>query len=287
MKVLFRLLLLVASVAFAITALAQFKGASITLYNSGSEDKKVPNKYYVKDPVPAGGNITFKGTEFTLYFTVKWTTPLAKNTPADVMVFDSKGTWANGIGAKQFPKGIKEFTWRLNLTPGKYTIKLLNPETYEEYAVSTFTVVDKIGTRAVDGQKAGSAKLWVCQTVNDDWQPVGAGGSPETGVFNWKANTDFQILIKNNGKPFGANFLGIIIHKQGPDGKDTAFINEFQSDPLDDKSTMWCTVTGLPGMSGLPAGTYSIYVIPWEKRQASEHVGNFTEYYAKIKLIVK
>lgn len=37
----------------------------------------------------------------------------------------------------------------------------------------------------------------------------------------------------------------------------------------------------------LPAGTYSVYVIAWGKREVSEHNGNLTDYFAKTVLTVK
>lgn len=132
------------------------------------------------------------------------------------------------------------------------------------------------------------AKFWICETVNDDWQPVGAAKYNEKEkVYEWPAGKNFDVLIKNNGKPFGASFLGIIVHTQGADGKDNGFINEWMSDPLDDKSTMWCTVGGLPDKSWIKPGRYTIYMIRWGDRQPTEHIGNFKEYFSKITLVVK
>jgi hypothetical protein len=37
----------------------------------------------------------------------------------------------------------------------------------------------------------------------------------------------------------------------------------------------------------LPAGKYSVYIIPWGKRETMEHNGNLTEYFAKMTVTVK
>lgn len=135
------------------------------------------------------------------------------------------------------------------------------------------------------------AKLIICESVDDDWKPVGAAkvvGEAKNLEFEWPADKKYNILIDNRPNIFAANFLGIILHKQGADGKDTDFIDEFMTDQLDEKvAKMWCTVDGLPNHSRLAAGRYTIYVIRWDKRQVNYHPGNFTDYYARITLHVK
>jgi hypothetical protein len=37
----------------------------------------------------------------------------------------------------------------------------------------------------------------------------------------------------------------------------------------------------------LSAGSYSVYVIAWGKREAMEHHGNLADYFAKTTLVVK
>ena len=37
----------------------------------------------------------------------------------------------------------------------------------------------------------------------------------------------FNVLFENP-TPVGVDFIGIVFHKQGPDGKDVAFVNDYQ-----------------------------------------------------------
>jgi hypothetical protein len=66
-------------------------------------------------------------------------------------------------------------------------------------------------------------------------------------------------------------------------GKDVEFINEYQQN-IGDKNRFYST--GGNEIS-LPAGTYSVYIIAWGKREVMEHRGNLTEYFAKMTLAVK
>ena len=79
------------------------------------------------------------------------------------------------------------------------------------------------------------------------------------------------------------SFIGIVFHKQGPDGKDVEFVNEYQQD-IGEENRKYATVGE---MLRLPAGTYSVYIIAWGKRESLVHNGNLTEYFAKTTLTVK
>lgn len=133
------------------------------------------------------------------------------------------------------------------------------------------------------------AKLWICENTDDDWNPIKPAKYIEKEkVYEWPAGKKFDVLIKNNGKPFGVTFLGIIIHEQGADGKDTGFFDEWMTDTLDDKkTTMWATVGGLGKSDTLKPGRYSIYIIDWTKRQVNFHPGDFKDYFAKITVVIK
>ena len=106
------------------------------------------------------------------------------------------------------------------------------------------------------------------------------GGTLNLAVAN--SNAGFDVLFKNP-TPVGADFIGIIFYKQDASGKDVEFINEYQQN-IGEKNRFYAT--GGNEIS-LPAGTYSVYVIAWGKREVMEHRGNLTEYFAKTTLIVK
>lgn len=289
MKILSRFLSTFCFLVVAAAAFAQFEGAKITFYKKCVEDAKIGNKLTLSDPFSGPAEYDFLAGRFNVFFSVKWAKPLAKNTPAKILVLDEKGTYANGYDSRYFEKGMIVLNWRFIMPPGKYTLQLVNADNADKvYVSASFAVVDRVGARATGNQKAGQAKFWVCQTVDDDWKAVGATGDVAKGEFTWPANKPFEVLVTNNSVPFGVSFLGFIIHKQGADGKDTDFVQEWQTDMLDEKkTTKWCTVGSFPGFSGLDPGAYSIYVIDWTKRQPTYHSGNFTEYFAKIKLVVK
>lgn len=162
-------------------------------------------------------------------------------------------------------------------TPGKYVVRLANYYNKSQiWATSEFTVgADTVGPRSVGNTAAGGGQVWICKTVDDNWNCV--GGSNE-----WKANAGFDVLFKNP-TPVGVDFIGIIFYKQGPDGKDVEFVNEYQQN-IGDKNRFYATQNN---ELSLPAGKYSVYVIAWGKREVMEHRGNLTEYFAKLTLTVK
>jgi hypothetical protein len=130
---------------------------------------------------------------------------------------------------------------------------------------------------AKNNVKAYQAQLTICKEVDDNWNPVGAS---ET----WPANQTFNVLLIAQ-TPFKVDFVGFIIYKQGSDGKDVEFINEWQQTiENSDQTRKYCTTEGL---TSLPQGKYSIYAINWRKREVTEHLGNLTDYFAKVNLTVK
>jgi hypothetical protein len=162
-------------------------------------------------------------------------------------------------------------------TPGKYFVRLANYYNKSQvWAATDFTVgADTLGPRSVGNTAAGGGKVWICKSVDDNWNCVG-------GANEWKANAGFDVLFKNPA-PVGVDFIGIIFYKQDASGKDVEFINEYQQN-IGDKNRFYAT--GGNEIS-LPAGTYSVYVIAWGKREVMEHRGNLTEYFAKMTLTVK
>jgi hypothetical protein len=276
---------------FSQTAFAQFEGATATFYRDGKDNPQPNgNPYILGDPISSGPvELEFKGGEYNVYFQIRWNKPLAANFPGRVLVTNDKDEYKDQLDPRYFPKGLQDITHRFILRPGNYRLKLVHKENPDQVYFSTsFSVIDKVGTRVAGNQKAGQAQFWVCGKVDDDWNPVDPAGDAATGRFNLRAGQPFEILIKN-GNPFGTLFLGIVIHKQGPDGKDTDFVDEFQTDQLNEQTTTkWATEGGLPGnLRTLSAGTYTIYVINWYKRQVNYHPGNFTDYYSKATVVVR
>ena len=122
---------------------------------------------------------------------------------------------------------------------------------------------------------AGQGKVSICKEIDDDWKCVGQSNE-------WAANSPFNVLFENKG-PVGVDFIGIVFYKQGADGKDVEFINEYQQN-IGEKNSKYATVGD---ELKLPAGTYSVYIITWGKRELMMKNGNLTEYLAKTVLTVK
>lgn len=130
-------------------------------------------------------------------------------------------------------------------------------------------------TNAAGNKPAPQAKVSICKEIDDDWKCVGQSNE-------WAANTPFNILFENF-KPVGVDFIGIVLYKQGADGKDVEFVNEYQQQ-MDEKDTKYATVGD---NFKLPAGTYSVYIISWGKRETMMKNGNLKDYFAKTVLTVK
>jgi hypothetical protein len=162
-------------------------------------------------------------------------------------------------------------------TPGKYFVRMVNYfDKSQVWATTDFAVgEDTIGARAVGNTAAGQGKVSICKEIDDNWKCVGAANQ-------WPANAPFNVLFENP-TPSGVDFIGIVIHKQGADGKDVAFVNEYQQN-IGETNRKYATVGD---QLRLPAGVYSVYIIAWGKREPLEHRGNLTEYFAKTTLTVK
>jgi hypothetical protein len=275
-----RLFLSVLTAAMCAASFAQ-TAPKLTLHNNG---KNVKGDFFTLGPHTT--EFAFKGTVPNFYFKLSYARPVVTEVLYKVLMLDEKGIYANDFKMK-VPKGKTEITWCWMVRPGSYTVKLVSPndddKVFQTYSIK---VTDTVGDRATGNQKAGQAKVWICKDTDDNWNAIEPGGSPEKGIFNWKAGRTFNVMVKNNGKPFGVSFLGFVVHKQGADGRDTDFVNECQTDQIDSKATMWATTSGLPGMTSLPAGTYTLYVIDWSKREINFHSGNLKEYFAKVTIIV-
>jgi len=162
-------------------------------------------------------------------------------------------------------------------TPGKYFVRMANYyDKSQVWATTDFTVgEDTVGPRAAGNTASGQGRVSICKEIDDSWKCVGQSSQ-------WAANAPFNVLFENPA-PVGVDFIGIIFYKQGADGKDTEFVNEYQQN-IGDKNRKYATVGD---ELRLPAGTYSVYIIAWGKREVMEHRGNLTEYFAKTVLTVK
>lgn len=161
--------------------------------------------------------------------------------------------------------------------PGKYFVRMANYfDKSQVWATADFAVgEDTVGARAAGNTAAGQGKVSVCKEIDDDWKCVGQSNQ-------WAANTPFNILFENPSQ-VGVDFIGIVFYRRGADGKDVEFVNEYQQN-IGMESRRYATVGD---ELKLPAGTYSVYIIAWGKREVMEHRGNLTEYFAKTVLTVK
>ena len=190
---------------------------------------------------------------------------------------DANGEYVQNVDYSVSPNHTTAYA-RLTINdPGKYFVRLVNYYNKSQvWAQMEFTVgADTVGPRAAGKTPSGQGKVWICKSVDDNWNCL--GGSNE-----WKAKAGFDVLFKNP-TPVGVDFIGIIFYKQDASGKDVEFINEYQQN-IGDKNRFYAT--GGNEIS-LPAGTYSVYIIAWGKREVMMHNGNLTEYFAKTTLIVK
>ncbi len=162
-------------------------------------------------------------------------------------------------------------------TPGKYFVRMANYfDKPQVWATTDFTVgEDTVGPRAAGNTAAGQGKVSICKEVDDDWKCVGESNE-------WKAREPFNVYFKNPA-PVGVDSIGIVFYKQGADGKDVEFVNEYQQN-IGETNRLYAT-TG--DQISLPAGVYSVYIIAWGKREVLEHRGNLSEYFAKTVLTVK
>lgn len=162
-------------------------------------------------------------------------------------------------------------------TPGKYFVRLVNfYNKAQVWATTDFSVgADTVGPRAVGNTASGGGKVSICKEIDDNWKCVGESNQ-------WAANVPFNVLFENP-TPVGIDFIGIVFHKQGPDGKDVAFVTEYQQN-IGETNRKYATVGD---QLRLPAGVYSVYIIAWGRRETMEHRGNLTEYFAKMTLTVK
>jgi hypothetical protein len=160
---------------------------------------------------------------------------------------DANGEYVQNVDYSVSPHHTTAYA-RLTINdPGKYLVRLANFYNKSQvWAQTEFTVgADTVGPRATGNTSSGQGKVWICKSVDDNWNCVG-------GANEWKANAGFDVLFKNP-TPVGVDFIGIIFYKQDTTGKDVEFINEYQQN-IGDKNRFYATQNN---EISLPAGTYS------------------------------
>ena len=260
-------------------ARAQFK-----LELQTCEDLKITKAQYGANVVETAACVnptkTFKpkGTLRNVFVLATFT-PVATGARITFMITkdDANGEYVQNMDYYASPQHTTAYIPFTINTPGKYFVRMVNYyDKSQVWATTDFTVgEDTVGPRAVGNPAAGQGKVSICKEIDDNWKCVGASNE-------WKANTPFNVLFENP-TPSGVDFIGIVFHKQGPDGKDVEFVNDYQQNIGMENRKYATTGDSL----SLPAGVYSIYIIAWGKRETMEHRGNLTEYFAKTTLTVK
>jgi hypothetical protein len=206
-------------------------------------------------------------------------TPVATGARITFMITknDANGEYVQNMDYYASPQHTTAYIPFTINSPGKYFVRMVNYyEKSQVWATTDFTVgEDTVGPRAVGNTAAGQGRVSICKEIDDDWKCVGASNE-------WKANTPFNVLFENP-TPSGVDFIGIVFHKQGANGKDVEFVNDYQQNIGMENRKYATTGDSL----SLPAGAYSVYIIAWGKRETMEHRGNLTEYFAKTTLTVK
>ena len=190
---------------------------------------------------------------------------------------DANGEYVQNVDYAVSPHHTTAYARLTINTPGKYFARLANYyDKSQVWATADFTVgEDTVGARAAGNTAAGQGRVSICKEIDDNWKCVGQSNQ-------WAANSPFNVLFEN-GAPVGVDFIGIVFYKQGADGKDVEFVNEYQQN-IGEKNTKYATVGD---MLKLPVGTYSVYIIAWGKRELTMKNGNLKEYFAKTVLTVK
>jgi hypothetical protein len=190
---------------------------------------------------------------------------------------DADGEYVQNVDYAASPRHTTAYARLTINAPGKYFVRMANYyDKSQVWATADFTVgEDTVGPRAAGNTAAGQGKVSVCKEIDDGWKCVGQSNQ-------WAANSPFNVLFENPA-PVGVEFIGIIFYKQGAGGRDSEFTNEYQQN-IGEKNRKYATVGD---ELKLAAGTYSVYVIAWGKREVLEHRGNLNEYFAKTVLTVK
>src|SRR5919107_3336251 len=267
------------SLLFAYSAQAQ---ATIELHTC--EDLKITKKQYgasvVETATGVGPTKTFqpKGTLRNVHILATFpAVPTGAKITFLVTENDADGEDVQYVDYWASPQHTTAYAQLTVNKPGKYFVRMVNTlDRSQVWATAAFEVgADTVGPRAAGNTAAGQGKVSICKEIDDDWKCVGQSSQ-------WAANAPFNVLFENPTQ-VGVDFIGLVFYRRGADGKDVEFVNEYQQN-IGMDSRRYATVGD---ELRLPAGTYSVYVIAWGKREVSEHRGNLAEYFAKTVLTVK
>ena len=267
------------SILFACSAQAQ---AKIELHTC--EDLKITKRQYGAQVVETAACVnpskTFrpKGTLRNVHILATFpSVPTGAGITFLVTETDADGEHVQYVDYTATPHHTTAYAQLTINKPGKYFVRMANYfDKSQVWATADFNVgEDTVGARAAGNTAAGQGKVSVCKEIDDAWKCVGQSDQ-------WAASAPFNILFENPSQ-VGVDFIGIVFYRRGADGKDVEFVNEYQQN-IGMESRRYATVGDA---LKLPAGTYSVYIIAWGKREVLEHRGNLTEYFAKTVLTVK
>ena len=279
----YRLVLLALSVCCSLLCVSEARAQS-TIQLQTCEDLKITEKQYGVSVVETAAcvnptkNFSPRGTLRNVNILATFpSVPTGAGITFLITKNDADGEYVQNVDYSASAHHTTAYARLTINTPGKYFVRMANYfDKSQVWATSDFTVgEDTVGPRAAGNTAAGQGKVSICKGVDDDWKCVGESS-------DWKARVPFNVYFKNPA-PVGVDFIGIVFYKQGADGRDAEFVNEYQQN-IGEKNRLYAT-TG--DEISLPAGVYTVYIIAWGKRELMEHHGNLTEYFAKTTLTVK
>lgn len=214
----------------------------------------------------------YKGSVTNVAGTLRFNPPLtSRGVGFRIQVF-KKGT-LDGYRDITFRTGGRTAIFTMTMTPGLYTVKVVDTFDTDQIALTENFMVNKdtVGDRAVDNIKSGIGKLMVCSEIDDNWKCVNESTT-------WAANKPFNLYVRLP-QAISGQVAGWSIFKQLPDGTDGQFVEDLLQG-TNGRAAYWATTDG----HKLPAGTYTIYSINWANRAT---IGNLKSYFAKTTLVVK
>ncbi len=275
---------LIIAFMFCISGFAASVNAQYKIELQTCEDLKITKKQYGINVVETATCInptkTFKpkGTLRNVFVLATFpAVPTGAGITFMVTKNDAAGEYVQNMDYYASPQHTTAYIPFTINAPGKYFVRMVNYyDKTQVWGSTDFSVgEDTVGPRAVGNTPAGLGKVSICKEIDDNWKCVG-----EATV--WTAKTPFNVLFENP-TPVGIDFIGVVFHRQGSDGKDVEFINEYQQN-IGETNRKYATVGN---ELSLPVGVYSVYIIAWGKREVYEHRGNLKEYFAKTTLTVK
>jgi hypothetical protein len=123
--------------------------------------------------------------------------------------------------------------------------------------------------------KINAQEFYVCEYVNDNWEPVGASA-------NINGSNGVNFLVKLPEKVYDQLYMWVI-YKTDESGKDTEFVNELVMrieegyEIAHNGARFFCTMEKV----FLQPGSYRIYFIYENDKEPNFKYGSLTKYLAK------